>query len=163
MSKTAEFTQLISENEGAIFKITSVYTDDRDSQKDLYQEIVLQLWNSFDAFKGASKKGTWLYRVALNTAISYLRKSKKHKVLVPIDQVVLDITEAHDSSFEERLKTLYAQIRELGSLEKGIILLYLEDKSYEEISAITGLSVTNVATRLSRIKSKLKKQMNQQS
>lgn len=163
MSKTAEFTQLISENEGAIFKITSVYTDDRDSQKDLYQEIVLQLWNSFDAFKGASKRGTWLYRVALNTAISYLRKSKKHKVLVPIDQVVLDITEAQDTSFEERLKTLYAQIRELGSLEKGIILLYLEDKSYDEISVITGLSVTNVATRLSRIKSKLKKQINQQS
>lgn len=163
MSKTAEFTQLISENEGAIFKITSVYTDDRDSQKDLYQEIVLQLWNSFDAFKGASKRGTWLYRVALNTAISYLRKSKKHKVLVPIDQVVLDITEAQDTSFEERLKTLYAQIRELGSLEKGIILLYLEDKSYDEISVITGLSVTNVATRLSRIKSKLKKQIDQQS
>ena len=163
MSKTAEFTQLISENEGAIYKITSVYTNDQDSQKDLYQEIVLQLWNSFDAFKGASKRGTWLYRVALNTAISYLRKSKKHNVLVPIDQVVLDITEAHDSSFEERLKALYAHIRELGSLEKGIVLLYLEDKSYEEISAITGLSVTNVATRLSRIKSKLKKQINQQS
>lgn len=163
MSNTAEFTQLISENEGAIFKITSVYTNDRDSQKDLYQEIVLQLWNSFDAFKGASKRGTWLYRIALNTAISFLRKSKKHKVLVPIDQVVSDLTEAHDSEFEDRLKTLYAQIRELGSLEKGIILLYLEDKSYEEISVITGLSVTNVATRLSRIKTKLKKQINQQS
>lgn len=163
MSKTAEFTQLISENEGAIFKITSVYTDDRDSQKDLYQEIVLQLWNSFDAFKGAAKRGTWLYRVALNTAISYLRKSKKHKVLVPLDKVVLDITEAQDPEFEDRLKALYAHIRELSSLEKGIILLYLEDKSYEEISVITGLSVTNVATRLSRIKSKLKKQINKQS
>jgi len=163
MSNTAEFTQLISENEGAIFKITSVYTDDRDNQKDLYQEIVLQLWKSFDAFKGTSKKSTWLYRVALNTSISYLRKSSKHKVLVPIDQVVLDITEAYDSSFEERLKALYAHIRELDSLEKGVILLYLEDKSYEEISTITGISVTNVATRLSRIKMKLKKQINPQS
>lgn len=163
MSKTAEFTQLISENEGAIFKITSVYTDDRDSQKDLYQEIVLQLWNSFDAFKGTSKRSTWLYRVALNTAISYLRKSKKHKVLVPIDQVVIEMTETHDPVFEERLKALYAHIRELSSLEKGIILLFLEDKNYEEISSITGLSVTNVATRLSRIKNKLKKQINQQS
>ncbi len=163
MSNTAEFTQLISENEGAIFKITSVYTDDRDSQKDLYQEIVLQLWKSFDAFKGASKRGTWLYRVALNTAISYLRKSKKHKVLVPIDQVVQHLTEVQDSDFEDRLKTLYAQIRELDSLEKGIILLYLEDKSYEEIAVITGLTVTNVATRLSRIKNKLKKQINPES
>ncbi len=163
MSNTAEFTQLISENEGAIFKITSVYTDDRDSQKDLYQEIVLQLWKSFDAFKGASKRGTWLYRVALNTAISYLRKSKKHKVLVPMDQVVQHLTEVQDSDFEDRLKTLYAQIRELDSLEKGIILLYLEDKSYEEIAVITGLTVTNVATRLSRIKNKLKKQINPES
>ena len=163
MSNTAEFTQLISENEGAIFKITSVYTDDRDSQKDLYQEIVLQLWKSFDAFKGTSKRSTWLYRVSLNTAISYLRKSKKHKVLVPIDQVVQEITETYDPVFEERLKALYAHIRQLNSLEKGIILLFLEDKNYEEISSITGLSVTNVATRLSRIKTKLKKQINQQS
>lgn len=163
MSNTAEFTQLISENEGAIFKITSVYTDDKDSQKDLYQEIVLQLWKSFDAFKGASKRGTWLYRVALNTAISYLRKSKKHKALVPIDQVIQHLTEVHDSDFEDKLKTLYAQIRKLDSLEKGIILLYLEDKSYEEIAVITGLTVTNVATRLSRIKNKLKKQINPQS
>lgn len=163
MSKTAEFTQLISENEGAIFKITSVYTDDRDSQKDLYQEVVLQLWNSYDAFRGASKKSTWLYRVALNTAISYLRKSRKHKVLIPIDQVVLDLTEDHDPAFEERLQMLYAHIRELSSLEKGIILLYLEDKSYEEIAVITGLTVTNVATRLSRIKIKLKQQIKQPS
>ena len=163
MSKTAEFTQLISENEGAIFKITSVYTEDRDSQKDLYQEIVLQLWKAFDAFKGDSKKSTWLYRVALNTAISHLRKSKKQKVMVPIDQVVLEMTETHDPVFEERLKALYQHIRGLSSLEKGIILLFLEDKSYEEISSITGLTVTNVATRLSRIKEKLKKRINQEA
>lgn len=163
MSKTAEFTQLISENEGALFKITSVYTNDRDNQQDLYQEIVLQLWKSYDSYKGQSKRSTWLYRIALNTAISYLRKSKKQKVLIPIDQVVSELAIHHDPLFEERLKMLYEQIKGLDALEKGIILLYLEDRNYEEIAAITGLTVTNVATRLSRIKTKLKKQINREA
>ena len=163
MSETAQFTQLIKDNEGILFKVTSVYTDDHETQQDLYQEIVLQLWKSFGAFKRDSKWSTWMYRIALNTAITYLRKAKKRKVFVPIDQAVLNYTESTDHEFEERLKTLYAHIKTLDTLEKGIILLFLEDKNYEEISSITGLSVTNVATRLSRIKTKLKQQITQKA
>jgi RNA polymerase sigma-70 factor (ECF subfamily) len=163
MSETAQFTQLIKDNEGILFKVTSVYTDDYETKQDLYQEIVLQLWKSFDAFNGESKWSTWMYRIALNTAITYMRKAKKKKVFVPLDQTVLNYSESTDHEFEERLKTLYAHIKMLNTLEKGIILLFLEDKNYEEISSITGLTVTNVASRLSRIKMKLKEQITNKS
>lgn len=161
MSKTADFTQLISDNEAALSKISAVYTNDPDSRKDLYQEMVLQLWRSFERFRGDAKSSTWLYRVALNTAISFLRKNKKHKGHLSLDREISVLAEGVDEVLEERLEQLYAQIRQLDSLEKGIILLYLEDRSYEEIATITGLSTTNVGTRLSRIKNKLKKQMTQ--
>ena len=163
MSKTADFTQLISDNEGALFKISTLYTNDRDSQKDLYQEMVLQLWRSFDQFKGKAKQSTWLYRVALNTAISFLRQSKKHKPMMELDQVLPQLSTEGNELLEERLRMLQEQIKKLDSLEKGIILLYLEERSYDEIASITGLSPTNVGTRLSRIKNKLKKQMKQEA
>ena len=160
MSKTADFTQLISKHEGTIFKITAVYTNDRDSQKDLYQEVVLQLWRSYDQFRGDAQRGTWLYRVALNTAISYLRQNKKRAAVINLGVFSADISDQRDEAMEERIRTLYSQIGELDPLEKGLILLYLEDRSYEEMAAITGLSHSNVGTKLSRIKTKLKKRIN---
>ena len=163
MSKTADFTQLISDNEGALFKVSALYTNDRDSQKDLYQEMVLQLWRSFDQYQGRAKISTWLYRVALNTAISYLRQSKKQKATVGLETVLPQLSTEGNELLEERLALLQQQIKKLDSLEKGIILLYLEDRSYDEIAAITGLTPTNVGTRLSRIKEKLKKQMKQEA
>ena len=160
MSKTADFTQLISKHEGTIFKITAVYTNDRDSQKDLYQEVVLQLWRSYDQFRGDAQRGTWLYRVALNTAISYLRQKKKRAAVINLDAFSTDFTEQRDEAMEDRLRMLYHQIGALDPLDKGLILLYLEDRSYEEMAAITGLSQSNVGTKLSRIKMKLKKRIN---
>jgi RNA polymerase sigma-70 factor (ECF subfamily) len=97
-----------------------------------------------------------MYRIALNTAIGQLKKSKKHSNKTGIDQVVLRQTESYDTEFENRLKMVYEQIHQLNILEKGLILLLLEGKKYGEIAEITGLSETNVGTRISRIKQKLK-------
>lgn len=159
MPKEKEFTRIIRENEGLIFKVTSIYTDNKLDQQDLYQEIVYQLWRSFDSFQGASKLSTWIYRVAMNTAITQGRKRKKRgEGHFPEHLVTLE-ADTSDRVFEERLEMLYVHINQLNKLEKGIILLFLEGLNYEEIADITGLSVSNVGTRLSRIKQKLKSQM----
>jgi len=144
MSKEAEFTQIIKDNEGVIFKITTIYTDSSEDQKDLYQEIVYQLWKAYDSFRGDAKISTWMYRVALNTAITRLKKEKRKGNRVGIDQVVLKQTDNYDTTFEEKLKVLYNHIRMLNDLEKGLILLLLEGKKYEEIALITGLTASIV-------------------
>ena len=159
MDREKEFIQVIKENEGVIFKITTIYTDNREDQQDLYQDIVYQLWRSFESFRGASKFSTWMYRIALNTALTRIKKNKRKGISIGIDKVVLHQTEYYDTEFEERLKVLYAHIQQLNVLEKGLMLLLLEGKKYEEIAEITGLSKSNVGTRISRIKNKLKKQL----
>lgn len=159
MDKESEFVRIVKQNEGIIFKITTFYTDNKVDQQDLYQDIVYQLWKSFDTFRGKAKISTWLYRIALNTALTRIKKNKRKGNTVSIDQVVLQQTESHDPVLEERLKILYAKIRQLNVLEKGIMLLLLEGKKYEEISEITGLTKSNVGTRISRIKEKLKSQI----
>ena len=156
MDREVEFVRTIKENEGVIFKITTIYTDNREDQRDLYQDIVYQLWKSFDAFRGEAKFSTWMYRIALNTALSRIKKNKRKGHALPIEQVVLTQTELYDTVFEERIKTLYEQIHQLNVLEKGLMLLLLEGKSYSEIAEITGLTPSNVGTRISRIKTKLK-------
>ena len=153
------FTEVIKENEGIIFKISTFYTNNEDDQKDLYQEIVMQLWKSFEQFRGESKISTWLYRVALNTAISLFKKEKRRGDKVPIDLAILKYTDSRDEIFEERIKLLYDHISRLNELEKGLMLLCLEENSYDEIASITGLTVSNVGTRISRIKQKLKTQI----
>ncbi|MEL6812073.1 MAG: sigma-70 family RNA polymerase sigma factor [Bacteroidota bacterium] len=156
MQDKQEFIQTIKENEGVIYKITRVYAKDKEDQKDLYQEIVYQLWKSFESFQGKSKVSTWMYRVALNTSIAHLNKQKKSQQGVSMDFELLNLADEHDSIMEEQMNTLYAHIKKLNVVEKGLILLFLEGKSYEEIASITGFTVTNVGTRLGRIKQKLK-------
>jgi len=159
MPKQQEFITLIKENEGVIFKVTLVYTFNEEDQKDLYQEIVYQLWKSFDSFRGDAKISTWMYRIALNTAITNLKKEKRSGKKVPIDDDLLSRIDHIDTLMDERIKVLYIHIKKLNTIEKGIVLLYLEGKSYDEISTITGFSTTNVGTRLNRIKQKLKSQI----
>ena len=158
MRKEEAFTQLIKENEGIIFKISRVYCDTRENQKDLYQDIVFQLWKGFDSFRGDAKASTWMYRVALNTAFTFLRKEKRKGTSVTIDNLYLKY-EPDDPILEERLAQMYAQIRQLSDVNKGIILLLLEGKKYEEIATITGFSRSKVATRISRIKEQLRTQL----
>ncbi|HAH35820.1 MAG TPA: sigma-70 family RNA polymerase sigma factor [Algoriphagus sp.] len=156
MNKDQEFVQLIQENQGLIYKITTIYTRDREEQNDLYQEIVYQTWKSFDQFKKASKPSTWLYRVGMNTAITHLNQSKKKVTAVPLEGLRVEIADEKDPIKEEKITQLYAEIRKLNLLDRGIVFLYLEGKNHEEISEIVGISISNVGTRMSRIKQKLK-------
>jgi len=159
MHTKKEFVQNIKDNEGIIYKVTRIYSNNREDQKDLYQEIVYQLWKSYESFKGESKISTWMYRIALNTSITHLKKEKQQVNQVPIDSMLLNKIEQMDTLMEERITLLYAHIKELSIIERGIILLHLEGKNYDEIATITGFTNTNIGTRLARIKQKLKTQI----
>ena len=159
MSKQSDFIELIREHEGIIYKITRVYVDRQEDQQDLYQEIVYQLWKSFDSFRADSKWSTWMYRVALNTAISFLKRDGSGPKKISSDRLDNYKMEPFDPVMDERVEWLYKSIQDLSVVEKGIILLYLEGKSHLEISNITGFSTSNVGTRISRIKEKLKRQI----
>jgi len=155
MHNKQEFTRIIQENEGLIYKVAKVYTDNREDEQDLYQDIVYQLWKSFDSFRNDSKISTWMYRIALNTSITHLNKEKRKGGHIPIDETLLNRTDTSDTLKEEQAEILYAHVRQLNTVEKGIILLYLEGKTYDEIATITGFTATNVGTRLGRIRQKI--------
>ena len=138
-----EFLSVIKEYERVIYKVCYLYTTRNATLGDLYQEVILNLWKAYPKFRKECKISTWIYRIALNTCISFIREADW-------------MTEEKDE-LTEMLRQLYRMINQLGQLDKSIVLLYLEEKSYEEIAEITGLTVTNVATKLSRIKDKLKK------
>ncbi len=157
-AKERKFTRLVKDHEGIIYKISRAYCDRYDDQKDLYQDIVYQLWKGFDGFRGEAKASTWMYRIALNTAYSFLRKEKRKGQKVLVDHIQI-VYEPHDPILEERIKEMYQQIRALGDIEKGIMLLLLEGKKYDEIAEVTGFTRTAISTRISRIKEKLKKQL----
>tara|TARA_R110002167_G_scaffold26182_7_gene90272 strand:+ start:600 stop:1088 length:489 start_codon:yes stop_codon:yes gene_type:complete len=160
MGKEEAFVQVIKRHEGIIFKITTVYTDNSDDQKDLYQDVVYQLWKSFDSFRNESKVSTWMYRVAMNTALTYIRKKSRAGDRISIDKVVVKQTDSDHAEYQERLEMVYKHIHQLNLLEKGLMLLLLEGKSYDEMAEITGLSPSNVGTRISRIKQRLKSKIN---
>lgn len=150
-----EFVTLIQEYERVIYKVCYLYTTPHATLNDLYQEVVINLWKAYPKFRNECKISTWIYRIALNTCISFIRKEKNIPEIVTLSQIADRIEETDET--QVMLKRLYSMINRLGQLEKSIVLLYLEDKSYEEIAEITGLTLTNVATKLSRIKDKLKK------
>ena len=160
MQHTKEFIEMIQANEGLIYKVTKVYSNSHEDGQDLYQEIVFQLWRSFPLFRNESKISTWMYRIALNTAITFLNKQKKKAGHLPIDEILLNRIDATDTLMNEQYEMLYAQIKKLNRIERGIILLHLEGRPYEEIATITGFTSSNVGTRLNRIKQKLKTQLN---
>ena len=149
-----DFIVLIREHERLVHKVCSVYTSEKEDREDLFQEIILQAWISFPKFKHASKVSTWLYRVALNTAINHKRKDRKHIKTLDLEGLH-DVRESTDP-FAEEYKILHRLIGELPTLEKALVLLYLDDRSYQEIAEIMGLSASNVGTKLARIKAKMK-------
>jgi RNA polymerase sigma-70 factor (ECF subfamily) len=155
MQHNEVFLNLILAHKGLIYKASRIYTDSREDQEDLYQEIVLQLWKSFENFRGEAKITTYMYRVAMNTAIGFLNKSKRQQHIVR--KVTLpDLQEEVDVASKERSQRLHGAISQLNVIEKGIVFLFLEGNSYSEIGIITGFTENNVGTRMSRIKSKLK-------
>jgi RNA polymerase sigma factor (sigma-70 family) len=156
MDKKSRFIRVVKEHEGLIYKVATLYTNTPDDRDDLTQEIVYQLWKSFDSFNEQSKLSTWMYRVAMNTAIYSLKLSQRKVETVTFDADFERTIDLDDDSDEERIHLLYASIQNLDLLDKGIILLYLEGKQHQEIADIVGISVSNVGTRISRIKEKLK-------
>lgn len=151
-----EFLSVIREYERVIYKVCYLYTSPNAPLNDLYQDVILNLWKAFPKFRKECKISTWIYRIALNTCISFIRKEKNVPEIVTLSRDA-DWMEEERDPIHEMLRQLYRMINQLGQLDKSIILLYLEEKSYDEIAEITGLTVTNVATKLSRIKDKLKK------
>lgn len=150
-----EFATVIRTYERVIYKVCYMYATPHTPLPDLYQEVLLNVWKAFARFRHECKISTWIYRIALNTCISFIRKEKNIPEIVTLTPAADRMEE--DNETEAMLRQLYRMINQLGQLEKSIILLYLDDKSYEEIAEITGLTVTNVATKLSRIKDKLRK------
>ena len=148
------FIELIQQNERLIYKVCSVYTSEALPIADLFQEVVCNLWKGYSKFRNECSISTWMYRIALNTCISGLRKETKRPEHIPINQLAEQLVEPE--SFDENIKEMYRLIRQLKTLERAIVLLYLEEKSYQEIADITGLTVSNVAVKLNRIKEKLR-------
>ena len=152
-----QFLDILEKNIGIIIKIARAYANTIHDKEDLINDITLELWKSFGQFKGGSKISTWIYRVALNTSMNYKRKKEKDKLFFLDDLKQFDslswLIEQQDSSHSD---TLYQCIDELNELNKAIILLYLDGNSHEEISDITGISKTNVGTRIGRIKEQIK-------
>lgn len=151
-----EFLSVILEYKRVIYKVCYLYMSPNAPLNDLYQDVILNLWKAYPKFRKECKVSTWIYRIALNTCISFIRKEKNVPEIVTLTQEADWLTEEHDP-IHEMLRQLYRMINQLGQLDKSIILLYLEEKNYEEIAEITGLTATNVATKLSRIKDKLKR------
>lgn len=157
-----DFVELISEHQKLIHKVCNVYGATPEDRKDLFQDIVLQLWRSYPSFKEEARITTWLYRVALNTAITQQRKKKKQLVSLSDKSGGLESIE-DDLNLKEDKQVLHLLISQLDAIEKSIILLYLEEKSYDEIAEIMGLTKTNVSVKLVRIKKKLEKKFKQYS
>jgi RNA polymerase sigma-70 factor (ECF subfamily) len=153
-----EFIQMIQDNEKIIYKVCSFYVSEQTPMEDLYQESVLNLWKSFPKFRNECSYSTWIYRIVLNTCISDLRKGtrRQHIPLVLSEEIAFE-----PDSMGEEIRELYQLISSLATFDRAIILLWLEDKSYQEIAGITGLTLGNVATKLKRIKEKLKTMSNQ--
>lgn len=139
-----------------IIKICRAYTDSQEDYEDYYQEVCLQIWKSRNNFKGNSKWSTWIYRISLNVCLTLLKKKEKSQVLPSEDKIVENKEEAPYFS-DKDLRLLYEAIKKLSEVDRAIILLYLEEKSYKEISEVIGTSPNNIGVRITRIKKRLKK------
>ena len=158
----AAFLQLIRDNKGILYKISHSYCRNKDDREDLMQEMIYQLWRSGHQFDANYKFSTWMYRVALNVAISFYRKQTRPGVRIALG-VDLHLMELEDKpegneALEEKIDLLQQFISQLGELDKALMILYLEERPYREIAEILGISETNVATKLNRIKGRLKQQ-----
>ena len=158
----AEFVSLLEENQNIVHKICRLYTQSEAEHKDLFQEISIQLWRSFDRFEGKSKFTTWMYRVGLNTAITLYRKNKKRLDTYPLNDEISRIElDQYDPVVDEQLNWLYQTIEEFSEIDKALVLLYLEDKRYDEIAQTLGISAENARVKMNRIKQRLKKMIKQ--
>jgi RNA polymerase sigma-70 factor (ECF subfamily) len=153
-----DFESIIEKNKGIIYKVANSYCKDADDRKDLVQEIIIQLWRSFNQFDHSSKFSTWMYRVALNVAISFYRKDSKRKMVSTelTESIIAIIPENEPNEREGQINQLHHFIGELNDMDRALMILYLEDKSQKETGEIMGITETNVSTKIARIKEKLR-------
>lgn len=157
-----EFLNLIEANKRIIFKICNSYCRNADDREDLAQEIIYQLWKSWNSFNNNYKLSTWMYRIALNVAISFYRKEQKTTSIVLIGDHVIEIADENlDEVLENNLSALQQFINELNPLDKALMLLYLEEKTHKEMAEIIGITTTNVSTKIGRIKEQLKQKFSE--
>lgn len=152
-----EFISQIEKHQGIIYKVSRMYCDKDECRQDLFQDILVQLWQSYSSFNRQSKFSTWMYRVALNTAIAQFRKDKKNNEDAMPEIPVNIIEEETYKEKEDRRNLVQRAISKLSKAEKAIIILYMDDYSYEEISDIAGITMSNVGVKINRIKTKLQK------
>jgi RNA polymerase sigma-70 factor (ECF subfamily) len=146
-----EFIKRINEDKAIIYKVCNAYFDTKEDRQDMFQEIVYQMWKAYPNYKGLSKFSTWMYRIALNTAITFIRKKK----ITSSDlEIYNESTYTHNDD-NENIQLLYKAIKKLNKADRAVILLYLDDMTYREISATLGISEKNVSVKLVRIKRKL--------
>ena len=157
-TKEQQFTDIIKKHERTIYTVCHMFSDGKDEVNDLYQDILVRLWQGFDAFEGKSDIKTWIYRVSLNYCINFSHKQKRQRERLSFGGGL----PADGSSLERNLqiKQLYKRINALGLVDRSVVLLWLEGLSYDEIGVILGISVKNVSFKLVRIKEKLKKMSN---
>ena len=156
-----EFVTNLEKHQNIVHKICRIYTNDQETHNDLFQEVTIQLWKAYPKFRGDSKFSTWMYRVALNTAITLYRKSKRTIKTQDIDEISYRISaQEYDGEAEIHLKLLYSAVKELNDIDKALVFLYLEDQSYKEISETLGITEINARVKMNRIKTKLKSIVN---
>jgi len=156
-----KFVTDLERHQNIIHKVCKLYTNNQDAHNDLFQEITIQLWRAYPKFRGDAKFSTWMYRVALNTAITLYRKSKRTIQTQDFDSVLFKIEATeYDDTEEEQLRQMYKAIRRLSDIEKALVFLYLEDKSYKEISETMGITEVNARVKMNRVKTKLQKILN---
>ena len=156
--KELEFNRIVKANKAAIFTVCYLFSKDQDEVNDLFQETLINLWRGFDGFQGKCDVKTWIWRVSLNTCLTFERKKKRRVDTLPLTMGINLFTDTDDDT--RQVQMLYRRINKLGMLDRAIILLWLENMSYEEIGEIIGISTKNVSVKLVRIKEQLKKMSN---
>lgn len=154
-----DFIDLVNQHQGLIHKVCLMYEADREARNDLFQEVVLQLWKSFHTFRGEAKITTWMYRIALNTAISGLRKKKRSVETEDIHDGHLNLTDGEGGDPEEQFKRLQGAILQLSEIDRAMIMMALDEVPYEEIAETIGITQNNVRVRMNRIRERLRKLM----
>lgn len=144
---------------GIIIKICRAYTNSQEDFEDYYQEVCLQIWRSHENFREQSKWSTWIYRLSLNVCLTLLKKKKNKHQQFASDYLPVEFSEDNEAFENESLNLLYNAIRQLSEIDRAVILLYLEEKPYQEIAEIIGTNPNNIGVRVKRIKGRLKKKL----
>ena len=156
--KEKAFSDLVKRHKNTIFTVCYLFSKDQEEANDLFQETLINLWRGFDSFQGKCDVKTWIWRVSFNTCLTFERKKKRHVETVPFNMDINLFTDTDDDT--KQIQQLYRRINKLGMVDRAIILLWLENLSYEEIGQIIGISTKNVSVKLVRIREQLKKMSN---